>query len=153
MPLVKPKEKEKREDFIERCMGDKTSVDDFPKRGQRFAVCNSLYNSRDKKEEYSMEDIKGMADAIRSLTDIISKGGHKPKDKDKDKDKSYHDDDDKMGHEDDKPKGAHKGKDMFTNEDEARDRAKEIGCTGIHTLMDNGKKVFMPCGSHQAYEE
>ena len=28
MPLVKPKEKEKREDFIERCMGDKTSVDD-----------------------------------------------------------------------------------------------------------------------------
>ena len=100
-----------------------------------------------------MEDFKGMADAIRSLTDIISKGGHKPKDKDKDKHKSYHDDDDKMGHEDDKARGSHKAKDMFTTEDEARDRAKEIGCTGIHTMMDNGKRVFMPCGSHAAYEE
>ena len=58
MPLVKPRNKEKREDFLERCMGDKTSVDDFPSRGQRFAVCNALYNRRDKKEENSMEDIK-----------------------------------------------------------------------------------------------
>ena len=51
MPLVKPRDKEKRDDFIERCMGDETSVQDFPKRGQRFAVCNSLYNARNKKEE------------------------------------------------------------------------------------------------------
>ena len=42
---------------------------------------------------------------------------------DKDKDKSYHDDDDKMGHEDEKPKGSHKDKDVFKTEDEARDRA------------------------------
>ena len=153
MPLVKPKDKEKRDDFIERCMGDKTSVQDFPKRGQRFAVCNSLYNARNKKEEYSMTDVEKMASAIGTLTDIIAKGGHKPKEKDKDKDKSYHDDDDKMGHEEDKPKGSHKGKDMFTTEDEARDRAKEIGCTGIHSLMDNGKRVYMPCGTHAAYEE
>ena len=55
MPLVKPRDKEKRDDFIERCMGDETSVQDFPKRGQRFAVCNSLYNARNKKEEYSMK--------------------------------------------------------------------------------------------------
>jgi len=149
MPLVKPKDKEKRDDFIERCMGDETSVQDFPKRGQRFAVCNSLYNARNKKEEYSMTDVEKMASAIGTLTDIIAKGGHKPKDKDK----GYHDDDDKMGHEEDKPKGSHKGKDMFTTEDEARDRAKEIGCTGIHSLMDNGKRVYMPCGTHAAYEE
>ena len=103
MPLVKPKDKEKRDDFIERCMGDETSVTDYPKRGQRFAVCNSLYNARNKKEEYSMTDVEKMASAIGTLTDIIAKGGHKPKDKDKDKDKSYHDDDDKMGLEEDKP--------------------------------------------------
>ena len=30
MPLVKPRDKEKRDDFIERCMGDETSVQDFP---------------------------------------------------------------------------------------------------------------------------
>ena len=153
MPLVKPKDKEKRDDFIERCMGDKTSVQDFPKRGQRFAVCNSLYNARNKKEEYSMTDVTNMASAIKTLTDIIAKGGHKPKDKDKDKDKSYHDDDDKMGHEEDKPKAGHSGKDVFKTEDEARERAKEIGCTGIHSPMDNGKRIYMPCGTHAAYEE
>ena len=154
MPLVKPRKKEKREDFLERCMGDKTSVDDFPSRGQRFAVCNALFNDKDNKEENSMDEVKGMADAIKSLTGVIEKGYHKkPKDKDKDKDKSYHDDDDKMGHEDEKPKGSHKDKDMFTTEDEANERAKEIGCTGTHSLMDNGKRVFMPCSSHDSYEE
>ena len=154
MPLVKPRKKEKREDFLERCMGDKTSVDDFPSRGQRFAVCNALFNDKDNKEENSMDEVKGMADAIKSLTGVIEKGYHKkPKDKDKDKDKSYHDDDDKMGHEDEKPKGSHKDKDMFATEDEANERAKEIGCTGTHSLMDNGKRVFMPCSSHDSYEE
>ena len=153
MPLVKPRDKEKREDFLERCMGDETSVTDYPKRGQRFAVCNSLYNARNKKEEYSMTDVEKMASAIGTLTDIIAKGGHKPKEKDKDKDKSYHDDDDKMGHEDEKPKGSHKDKDVFKTEDEARDRAKELGCSGIHSHMDNGKRIFMPCGTHAAYNE
>ena len=153
MPLVKPRDKEKRDDFIERCMGDKTSVQDFPKRGQRFAVCNSLYNARNKKEEYSMSDVEKMASAIQSLTEVIAKGGHKPKDKEKDKDKSYHDDDDKMGHEEDKPKGSHKDKDVFATEDEARARAKEIGCVGIHSHMDNGKRIYMPCATHSAYDE
>ena len=133
MPLVKPKDKEKRDDFIERCMGDETSVNDFPKRGQRFAVCNSLYNSRNKKEEYSMDDVTKMADAIRSLTDVIS---HKmPKD------------------EDEMVKEKPDKRDIFDNEDDARERAKVLGCTGIHTMMDNGKRIFMPCGTHAAYDE
>ena len=153
MPLVKPKDKEKRDDFLERCMGDRTSYTDFPDRRQRFAVCNSLYNARNKKEEYSMTDVEKMASAIGTLTDIIAKGAHKPKDKDKEKDKSYHDDDDKMGHEEDKPKGSHKDKDVFATEDEARARAKEIGCTGIHSHMSNGKRIYMPCGTHAAYDE
>ena len=134
MPLVKPKEKEKRDDFLERCMGDETSVTDYPKRGQRFAVCNSLYNSRDKKEEYSMEDIKGMANAIRSLTDIIAK------------EKMPKDDEETMKRETDKT-------DQFTTQEEALDRAKEIGCTGTHSMMDDGKRIFMPCGTHAAYDE
>lgn len=125
MPLVKPKDKEKEEDFIERCMGDETSVDDYPSRNQRFAVCNSLWNSRNKKEETTMEE--------------ISKGYHDT-DKEKEKDKSAHEEE-------------AKAKDMFASEDEARERAKEIGCVGIHTTMDNGKEVFMPCGTHESYME
>ena len=134
MPLVKPRDKEKREDFLERCMGDETSVTDFPKRDQRFAVCNSLYNARNKKEEYSMTDVENMAGAIKTLTDIIAKE-KMPKDKD-----------DMMKEETSK-------RDQFTTEEEARDRAKELGCTGVHSMMDNGKRIFMPCGTHAAYDE
>jgi uncharacterized protein len=124
MPLVKPKEKEKREDFIERCMGDKTSAEDYPSRNQRFAVCNSLYNERNKKEKITMENYL----------------------------RGYHDTDkDKMGMDEEKPKSEHT--DMFNSEDEARERAKEIGCVGIHTVMDNGKQVYMPCGTHDSYME
>ena len=136
MPLVKPKDKEKRDDFIERCMGDETSVQDFPKRGQRFAVCNSLYNAKNKKEEYSMTDVTNMASAIKTLTDIIAKE-KMPKDKEKDK----------------LMKEKPDSRDLFDNEEDARERAKELGCTGIHTMMDNGKRIFMPCGTHAAYDE
>ena len=134
MPLVKPKDKEKRDDFIERCMGDETSVTDYPKRGQRFAVCNSLYNARNKKEEYSMTDVTNMAGAIKTLTDIIAK------------EKMPKDEEDTMKRETDK-------RDQFTTQEEALDRAKEIGCTGTHSMMDNGKRIFMPCGTHAAYDE
>ena len=134
MPLVKPRDKEKRDDFIERCMGDETSVTDYPKRGQRFAVCNSLYNARNKKEEYSMTDVEKMASAIRTLTDVIAK------------EKMPKDDEETMKRETDK-------RDQFTTQEEALDRAKEIGCTGTHSMMDNGKRIFMPCGTHAAYDE
>ena len=35
-------------------------------------------------------------------------------------------------------------KDIFDNPGEATNRAKELGCEGIHTLDRNGKRVFMP---------
>ena len=113
MPLVKPRDKEKRNDFIERCMGDSTSVDDFPNRGQRFAVCNSLYDNRNK------EDNKMFLD-----------------------EEKYHK----------KPKQKEEiGKDKYDNPGEAGARAKEIGCTGIHSHDENGKTIFMPCKTHEEY--
>ena len=61
----------------------------------------------------------------------------KPKDKEKDKDKK-------------KPKMKEEvAKDTYDNPGEAAARAKEIGCTGIHTR--DGK--FMPCKTHDAYLE
>ena len=114
MPLVKPRDKEKRKDFLERCMGDQTSVDDFPDRSQRFAVCNGLYNDRNK------EDTKMLLEEEKY---------HKKPKKDK----------------------ASVGKDKYDNPGEAGARAKEIGCTGIHTLDENGKTIFMPCKTHDEY--
>lgn len=44
--------------------------------------------------------------------------------------------------------------DVFTTEDEARARADEIGCVGVHTHEDeNGDIVFMPCDTHDQYNE
>lgn len=43
--------------------------------------------------------------------------------------------------------------DVFDNPGEAQARAKEIGCSGIHTHDENGKTIFMPCETHEEYEE
>ena len=45
-------------------------------------------------------------------------------------------------------------KDVFDNPGEAMNRSKELSCAvGVHTHEVNGKKVFMPCKTHEAYEE
>ena len=113
MPLVKPRDKEKRNDFIERCMGDNTSVDDYPNRRQRFAVCNSLYDNRNK------EDNKMLLEE--------EKYHKKPKQKEQ------------------------VGKDEYDNPGEAGARAKEIGCTGVHSHDTPNGKIFMPCKNHDDY--
>ncbi len=44
--------------------------------------------------------------------------------------------------------------DIFTTEQEALDRAKVIGCEGSHTHQtEDGKTVYMPCKTHEAYHE
>lgn len=51
MPLPKPRSNENRDDFVNRCMGDTTMNNDFPSNGQRFAVCLSQWERRDRKED------------------------------------------------------------------------------------------------------
>ena len=45
------------------------------------------------------------------------------------------------------------GEDMFSTEEEAEVRAKQIGCVGTHTHDDDGNLVYMPCSTHEEYEE
>ena len=53
----------------------------------------------------------------------------------------------------DNPK-ARVGKDTFTTVEEARKRAEEIGCNGTHTHKDDdGNMVYMPCATHNEYEQ
>ena len=131
MPLVKPNDKETREDFMSRCMSDDKTTSEYPKATQRLAVCSTQYEN-DKKEKYTMDDMKTMGDAIKTLTDVISSKEKKPKDE--------------------MEKEA-RAEDMFNNEEDALDKAKEIGCVGTHTIDKNGKTVFMPCKTHDTYEE
>jgi len=79
-----------------------------------------------------MDDMKTMGDAIKTLTDVISSKEKKPKDE--------------------MEKEA-RAEDMFNNEEDALDKAKEIGCVGTHSMDKNGKTIFMPCKTHDAYEE
>ena len=44
-------------------------------------------------------------------------------------------------------------RDMFTTESEAEVRAEQIGCVGTHTHDDDGNLVYMPCSTHEEYEE
>ena len=43
--------------------------------------------------------------------------------------------------------------DVFDNEEEAIKRAEELGCEGSHIHDMDGKEVFMPCSTHEAYEK
>ena len=50
MPLPTPRKGESRKDFVNRCMKDKRMVEEFKDEVQRFAVCNSLYDKKEKGE-------------------------------------------------------------------------------------------------------
>ena len=134
MPLVKPKDKETREDFISRCMSDDKTTSEFPTTEQRLAVCNSQYKNK-TKEKYSMNDIEKMGEAIKSLTDVISSKAKKPEMEETDMQKVA------------------RAEDQFDNQDDARDKAKEIGCVGTHSMDKDGKTIYMPCNTHESYEE
>jgi HK97 family phage prohead protease len=41
--------------------------------------------------------------------------------------------------------------DVFTTQQEAADRADEIGCEGTHSMDQDGNTVYMPCSTHEAY--
>jgi len=43
--------------------------------------------------------------------------------------------------------------DVFSTQEEAEKRAEALGCEGSHIHEVDGKEVFMPCASHDAYEK
>tara|TARA_R100000742_G_C4279160_1_gene103082 strand:+ start:213 stop:1811 length:1599 start_codon:yes stop_codon:yes gene_type:complete len=46
------------------------------------------------------------------------------------------------------------GDDIYNTPEEARERAKELGCSSIHThTHEDGSTLYMPCESMEAYEE
>jgi len=44
MPLPKPKNDEKKKEFLDRCMADGAMNEEYPDNDQRYAVCNSLWD-------------------------------------------------------------------------------------------------------------
>lgn len=48
MPLPKPHSNEDKSKFISRCMGDSVMVREYGSQKQRFAVCNSIFENKEK---------------------------------------------------------------------------------------------------------
>ena len=46
MPLPKPNDGETKEEFIDRCMADETTQEEFPDESQRYAVCLAQWDER-----------------------------------------------------------------------------------------------------------
>jgi hypothetical protein len=55
MPLIKPKNKEKKSEFVSRCIGDNQTGKDFPDQKQRIAVCYSQWDKAKKEAAASVE--------------------------------------------------------------------------------------------------
>lgn len=45
------------------------------------------------------------------------------------------------------------GKDKFSTEKEALDRAEELGCEGTHSMDEDGQIIYMPCSTHAMYDK
>jgi HK97 family phage prohead protease len=43
--------------------------------------------------------------------------------------------------------------DLYNTQEEAEERAKQLGCSGSHSIDSNGSVYFMPCATHEQYEE
>lgn len=91
MPLPKPKKDENHDDFIARCMGNDVMLSEYPDEKQRYAVCQTQWDDKDKKSgepegierrqfapiELRIEDgdkgkrLVGYAAVFNSLTDIL----------------------------------------------------------------------------------
>lgn len=57
MPIPKPNEGEKRQDFIDRCMGNETMKEDYPETDQRLAICYRSW----REEHGDSQDMKNFS--------------------------------------------------------------------------------------------
>jgi len=55
--------------------------------------------------------------------------------------------------DDEEKKAPVAGEDMFSTEEEASSRADEIGCVGTHSMDQDGNTIYMPCSTHEEYDE
>lgn len=65
MPIPEPKSGEEKNDFISRCMGDDTMVDEYEQE-QRAAICYSKW--REKNESLNL-DFRSLVEDVRNLVE------------------------------------------------------------------------------------
>ena len=50
MPLPRPRENEKHEDFMARCMSDEVMQREYGKQDQRYAVCEAQWSGKEQDD-------------------------------------------------------------------------------------------------------
>jgi hypothetical protein len=73
MPLPTPTDNEAQDDFISRCMGNETALEDFPDQEQRAAVCHRQW---DEAEKSAVVDDHNALKAIKRTEDTITVGNY-----------------------------------------------------------------------------
>ena len=60
MPLINPNNGESRDDFMDRCMGDKKMGSEYGNPKQRAAVCNTIFSDKNKKAKKASETVEAL---------------------------------------------------------------------------------------------
>lgn len=84
MPMPKPKDKETKKEFLDRCMGDDLMNKEYPDEKQRYAACNSLWDKEDNSMSTEKKEKNSMGNEIErrafSFTEVRIEGDEdKPK--------------------------------------------------------------------------
>ena len=168
MPIPKPRSDESNDQFIDRCMGDKTMVEEYTDANQRMAVClTQLDKAIDADEEKHIRAVRETEDAY-----IIEFGKHMEEDGYHDDDEDEDDDDKKSegnfecpvelkAMDDDENKGMFEGyASVFNNTDLGNDvilagaftkSLKKTGPKGVKMLYQH--KTDLPIGVFESIEE
>ena len=130
MPIPTPNDKEKRKEFMSRCITDLSEKGEFKDGKQRAAVCSSQFEKA--KEEANA--VAGEGDGELLVFSSIA-GDYKKKKK---KMQSY---------------GSPDPNDhYFDSEKEALKDAKKLGLEGFHThKTEDGKTLYMAGPNHEAF--
>lgn len=75
MPIPKPRKGEKQSDFIARCMGDSTMGKDYPKTGQRYAICIDSWSTKKEDGYKPTEEMARQAKQGLEWRDEFNRGG------------------------------------------------------------------------------
>jgi len=75
MPIPKPKEYERENEFMQRCMGDDKMISEYPTE-QRAAVCRSAFEKKlaTEKISFDYDETLTTAKGMRLAMDYIEKG-------------------------------------------------------------------------------
>lgn len=69
MPIPKPRKYERRDPFIERCMGNATMNEDYPDNAQRYAICIGAF---DKSVELTIVLDDADKEETVKLSEVVS---------------------------------------------------------------------------------